>query len=345
MLQSWTTHKDAPTYMVSMEGQGHPSRPDLLEWYDQNSRPLPWRENPEPWPVLLSEFILQQTRMEVGLGYWKRMIKRFPTLLEMSISSLEEVMLLWQGCGYYARARNLHKLSTVIASRKPPIIPSDPNELEKLPGIGPYTAAAIASISFQVPIAVVDGNVRRVYSRLNAKRNPKNSEVQKWAKICLDIDRPGDWNQAIMELGATVCTPRSPKCSFCPISKNCKATLTNDPTEFPLSKRRVSTKVIGHALVISSPEGVVLSQREGSQLGGLWGVPITEDPNGLQALCLNHKIDSPEKVGEIHHAFSHRDFHIQVWKINVLKGGIPSFSVPISRLDQRILEAAGCIEA
>jgi adenine-specific DNA glycosylase len=109
-----------------------------------------------------------------------------------------------------------------------------------------------------------------------------------------------------------------------------------------MSKRRVSTKIQGHALVISSPDGVVLSQREGNQLGGLWGVPITEDPNGLRALCLDYQIESPEKVGEIHHAFSHRDFHLQVWRINVLKGGISSASVPISRLDQRILEAAGC---
>ena len=132
-----------------MEGQVYPPRSLLLDWYDCNARELPWRKNPEPWPVLLSEFILQQTKMEVGLGYWKRMYERFPTLHEMSISSLEEVMLLWQGCGYYARARNLHKLSVIIGSRDPPIIPSDPKELEKLPGIGPYTSAAVASISFE----------------------------------------------------------------------------------------------------------------------------------------------------------------------------------------------------
>jgi len=327
-----------------MEGQGYPSKPRLLHWYDQNARPLPWRKKPEPWPVLLSEFILQQTRMEVGIEYWKRMIKRFPTVHDMSISSLEEVMLLWQGCGYYARARNLYKLSTIIASQDPPIIPSDPKELEKLPGIGPYTSAAIASISFGIPVAVVDGNVKRVYSRLNAIENPTSPEVQKWANICLEKKRPGDWNQAIMELGATVCTARAPKCEECPISSTCKAKLTENPTKYPAPKRRKSKKINGHALVISSPEGVVLSQRDGPQLGGLWGVPITEDPNGLQELCLDYKIESPERVGEIHHAFSHRDFHIQVWKIDVLKGGISSASVPISRLDQRILEAAGCVE-
>ncbi len=328
-----------------MEDQGCPSKSRLLEWYEQNSRSLPWRENPDPWSVLLSEFILQQTKMEVGLRYWKKMYERFPTIQEMSISPLEEVMLLWQGCGYYARARNLHKLSIEIGSRTPSVIPSNPSELEKLPGIGPYTAAAIASISFGIPVAVVDGNVRRVYSRLNAILDPKTSEVQKWADFCLDKDRPGDWNQSLMELGATVCTPRAPKCDICPILSNCKAKLTDNPTKFPMSKRRVSTKIQGHALVISSPEGVVLSQREGNQLGGLWGVPITEDPNGLRALCLDYQIESPEKVGEIHHAFSHRDFHLQVWRINVLKGGISSASVPISRLDQRILEAAGCGES
>ena len=328
-----------------MEGRVYPSRLLLLDWYDHYARELPWRENPEPWPVLLSEFILQQTKMEVGLGYWKKMYKRFPTLHEMSISTLEEVMLLWQGCGYYARARNLHKLSVIISSRDPPIIPSDPKELEKLPGIGPYTSAAIASISFEVPIAAVDGNVKRIFSRLNAIEHPNSTDVQEWANISLDENRPGDWNQALMELGAIVCTPRAPKCNSCPVSENCKARFTDDPAKYPASKRRSSTKVNGHALVISSPEGIVLSQRKGSQLGGLWGVPITEDPNGLEALCIDHKIHSPEKVGEIHHAFSHRDFHLQVWKVDVLRGGIRSDSVPISRLDQRILDAAGCGES
>ena len=253
-----------------MEGRVYPSRLLLLDWYDHNARELPWRENPEPWPVLLSEFILQQTKMEVGLGYWKKMYKRFPTLHEMSISTLEEVMLLWQGCGYYARARNLHKLSVIIGSRDPPIIPSDPKELEKLPGIGPYTSAAIASISFEVPIAAVDGNVKRIFSRLNAIEHPNSKDVQEWANISLDENRPGDWNQALMELGAIICTPRAPKCNSCPISENCKARFTDDQTKYPASKRRSSTKVNGHALVISSPEGIVLSQRKGSQLGGLW---------------------------------------------------------------------------
>ena len=262
----------------------------------------------------------------------------------MSISSLEEVMLLWQGCGYYARARNLHKLSVIIASRDPPTIPSDPKELEKLPGIGPYTSAAIASISFDVPIAVVDGNVKRVYSRLNAIENPNSTDVQQWANISLDETRPGDWNQALMELGAIICTPRAPKCNSCPVSENCKAKYAEDPTKYPSSIRILAVKVNGHALVISSPEGIVLSQRTGSQLGGLWGVPITENPNGLEALCLDYNIQSPEKIGEIQHSFSHRDFHLQVWKADVLKGGIRSDSVPISRLDQRILDVAGCDE-
>ncbi|MDP6856787.1 MAG: A/G-specific adenine glycosylase [Candidatus Thalassarchaeaceae archaeon] len=327
-----------------MEGLGYPDKSRLLQWYDEFSRPLPWRENPEPWSVLLSEFILQQTKMEVGVGYWERMIARFPTLLDMASSSLDEVMEIWQGCGYYARARNLHALSIIIASRNPPILPSDPNELQKLPGIGPYTAAAIASISFEIPISVVDGNVRRVYSRLNALENPKPSVVKTWAQSCLDYNRPGDWNQAVMELGATICTPRKPRCEDCPISSSCSALLTSDPTMFPLSKRRVSKKILGHALVINSPEGVVLSRRKGSQLGGLWGVPISEDPNGLESLCSKHDVESPIKVGEIRHAFSHRDFNLQVWRIDVMKGGIPSGSVPISRLDQKILDAAGCGE-
>tara|TARA_B100002051_G_C16688513_1_gene614064 strand:- start:254 stop:1240 length:987 start_codon:yes stop_codon:yes gene_type:complete len=327
-----------------MEGLGYPDKLDLLAWYDECARPLPWRMKPDPWPVLLSEFILQQTRMEVGLAYWRRMIDRFPTLLDMASSSIDEVMEIWQGCGYYARARNLHALTKIVASRNPPVLPSNPKELQKLPGIGPYTAAAISSISHSFPIAVVDGNVRRVYSRLNAIENPKPSEVEKWAQSCLVIERPGDWNQAIMEFGATICMPRKPLCASCPISSNCSAILTDDPTKFPMSKRRVSKKILGHALVINSPEGVVLSQRDGSQLGGLWGVPISEDPEGLEPLCLEHDIQSPERVGEIHHAFSHRDFHLQVWRIDVLKGGIPASSVPISRLDQKILEAAGCGE-
>ena len=328
-----------------MSGLSESVQVRILEWYDHEARDLPWRSNPDPWAVLVSEFVLQQTQMAVGLAHWHRMMERFPTIESMACSSVDDVLEAWQGCGYYARARNLHALAVEIAARDPPLLPSNPQDLQDLPGIGPYTAAAVASIAFDYPVAAVDGNIRRVHARILAEERPKDRNIQTWADESLYQSRPGDWNQALMELGATICTPRRPSCGKCPAEPTCLAAQIDEPTRFPQSRKRSSKKIEGHALVIRTPFGIHLTQREGPRLGGLWGVPITEDPEGLDMLCANHDVREHRSVGKVRHAFSHRDWHLQVWVAERSDGGIDPTSVPISRLDERILETAGWVRA
>ena len=328
-----------------MSGLSESVQARVLEWYDDEARELPWRSDPNPWAVLVSEFVLQQTQMVVGLAHWHRMMKRFPTIESMASSPVEDVLEAWQGCGYYARARNLHALAVEIASREPSDLPSNPQDLQNLPGIGPYTAAAIASIAFDYPVAAVDGNIRRIHAWISAEERPKDRNIQMWADKSLLQSRPGDWNQALMELGATVCTPRRPSCGICPVEQICLATKTGDPTKFPAPRKRSSKKIDGHALVIRTPSGIHLTQRNGPILGGLWGVPITEDPEGLAMLCEDHHVAKHRSVGRVRHAFSHRDWNLQVWVAERSDGGLDPNSVPISKLDERILERAGWVRA
>ena len=185
----------------------------LLAWFDVHARPLPWRiEKVSPWESLLAEIILQQTRMETGIPYWERIRTAYPNPAALAKDSEENLLHLWQGCGYYARARNLYKLAKNLDGKP---LPKTYDELRKLPGIGPYTAAAIASICHHQPVACVDGNIRRVISRYRAE-HMTDSQLQQEATELLDIHRPGDWNQAMMDLGSQICTPRNPSCDPLP---------------------------------------------------------------------------------------------------------------------------------
>ena len=173
----------------------------LLAWYERNKRPLPWRLDPSPWSILLSEILLQQTQMERGIEYHERLLKRFPTLSSMAESNVDDVLLLWQGAGYYSRARRLHALSIEVVEVHGGVLPKTYEELLKLPGIGPYTAAAVASIAYSEPVACVDGNIRRVMARQSNQEEPSMKEVQRFADKHLVIDASGEWNQAMMGIG------------------------------------------------------------------------------------------------------------------------------------------------
>eukprot|EP00924_Labyrinthula_sp_SR-Ha-C_P013436 augustus_masked-scaffold_5-processed-gene-2.0-mRNA-1 protein AED:0.14 eAED:0.14 QI:0/-1/0/1/-1/1/1/0/428 len=214
----------------------------LLKWYDLNKRDLDWRKvrkcldsNEVPnsqqkhaYHVWVSEIMLQQTKVEAVKGYFRQWTAKFPTIFDLENATEEEVNSCWAGLGYYSRARNLHKAAKIICQENGGIIPSTTSELKKLPGVGDYTAGAISSIVFDKQSALVDGNVVRVFSRLNAISKPKN-DIQlskfcwKFAEDLVPEDKPGDWNQALMELGATLCTPKTPKCSTCPVSDYCAA--------------------------------------------------------------------------------------------------------------------------
>ena len=311
----------------------------LLNWYDQHQRDLPWRHTRNPWHILLSEILLQQTQVSRGLVYWTRMVEAFPTVASMAKAPVDAVLKAWEGAGYYSRARRLHALSqrVMLPSQEGGFdgeLPSTYDELLSLPGIGPYTAAAVASIAFDQPVACVDGNIRRVMARTTAQLEPSASAVQAWANGVLVGERAGDWNQALMELGATVCTPKRVKCEVCPISRGCAG--KDEPEAYPLPKRQRVKEVVLTAWVELAQDGTpVLTQRPMNGLfAGLWG-PIYLD--GLAVPDTDHV-----HCGTVKHALSHRKMTVHVV---LLAGrnqtfGVDVSEVAISTLDEKVLALA-----
>jgi A/G-specific adenine glycosylase len=215
----------------------------IIKWYQNNKRELPWRQTKEPYYIWLSEIIMQQTRVDQGLPYYLTFIKKFPSIFDLASASEEEVLRTWQGLGYYSRARNLHFTAKHITNDLKGVFPKTYNSLITLKGVGPYTAAAIASISYNEACAVVDGNVYRVLSRLYEIDTPINShsgikEFAKLAQSLVNINEPGDYNQGVMEIGATICLPRNPKCGECPIAQECKAKENNSVANFPIKTKK-----------------------------------------------------------------------------------------------------------
>ncbi|GIV07085.1 MAG: A/G-specific adenine glycosylase [Fimbriimonadales bacterium] len=261
----------------------------ILQWFETHQRPTPWRDHPDPYRVWVSEVMLQQTQTATVIPYFERFIARFPTVQALASAPLEEVLRYWEGLGYYSRARNLHKAAQLIVENGGQL-PSTPERLRELPGVGAYTAGAIASIAFQYPAPVVDGNVIRVLSRLLwLKGDMKAPAAQKrlWqiAEQLVDTARPGDFNQAMMELGSTVCTPAQPRCSVCPVSHLCAAYRRGQPTAVPEPSRRTATRTLVDVSAIVEREGrYLLAQRTPNGLwGGLWEFPRATQ-NGHESL-------------------------------------------------------------
>ncbi len=241
---------------------------ELLDWYRQNKRELPWRETNNPYNIWLSEIILQQTRIDQGLSYYNRFIEAYPTVKHLASAPEDEVLKLWQGLGYYSRARNLHSSAQKIAAQYSGKFPDNYKEILKLKGVGEYTAAAIASISFGMPYAAVDGNVYRVLSRLFAIDTPIDStkgkkEFQNLAQQVLNVEHPGDHNQAMMEFGARQCTPKSPNCGVCVLKDYCLAYAENAIDRLPVKQGRINIRHRYFNYIISENEHEVLIQKRG----------------------------------------------------------------------------------
>ena len=296
--------------------------PALLAWYDENARVLPWRSVPSPYHVWVSEIMLQQTRVESVRPYYERFIQRFPDVFSLAQADLAEVLKLWEGLGYYARVRNLQACARVLVERFGGELPPDAEALRSLPGVGRYTAGAIASIAFGLAEPALDGNIRRVYARLINLQLPVGSpegETLLWqtATENLSPSRPGDFNQALMDLGATLCRPANPECHRCPLRLFCKAFKMGTQTQVPV---RALRKHIPHytqiAAVIRSEERVLLIRRpQGGLLGGLWefpGVRLTA-PEAELVACLQREIHEQlgleihvgEPLGVYRHAYTH----------------------------------------
>jgi A/G-specific adenine glycosylase len=273
-------------------GQVTGMRKALLEWYERSRRDLPWRRSRDPYAIWVSEIMLQQTRVAVVVERYQAFMARFPTVAALARASEQDVLALWSGLGYYRRARMLHTAAQGIVADRGGVMPETAAELRMLPGIGGYTSAAIASIAHGEPVAVVDGNVERVLCRLAGwdARGGKGSadlrnRIGAMASRMLDPERPGDFNQAVMELGATVCLPRNPQCLVCPVSANCKTRGEHKTAPRP----RIATREVAHALCVRTPRAVsggdhkvLLEQRPDAAgvMPGLWELPALRDGAG-----------------------------------------------------------------
>jgi len=273
-------------------------RRKLLAWYDKTKRDLPWRDTKDPYSIWVSEIMLQQTQVKTVLPYYLRWIKAFPTVEKLAGAPEQKVLKLWEGLGYYSRARNLKKAAEIITNDMNGKVPDTVIGLLDLPGVGRYTAGAIASIAFGLKAAVLDGNVKRVLSRvfcLNENGATSASENRLWQKAedLFPARRPGDFNQALMELGATVCSPKSPACKQCPLRSSCEAFCEGSVEQFPPAKKKVPTKKIEvcAAIIVKNSKVYIQQRAKGGLMGGLWEFPGGKKEKGeSNEDCLKREI-------------------------------------------------------
>ncbi|MFB9991890.1 A/G-specific adenine glycosylase [Deinococcus oregonensis] len=317
----------------------------LLTWFDQSGRSLPWRAGAEgardPYRVWVAEILLQQTQVARGLVYYERFLTAFPSVEALAEAPIDAVLKAWEGCGYYARARNLHRAAGVIVADG---MPSTYAGWLALPGVGPYTAAAVSSLAFNEGRAVNDGNVRRVLARLYSERLPTEPWVQARADALLDPGRPGAFNEAVMDLGATICTPKAPRCEVCPLAAWCGARASGQPTAFPAPKVRAAVREVqAVAVLIGNEHSAVLERRDGALLGGLMGLPseIREpDETVAQALArLCTRVDAKPGVllGTVTHNMTHRRIVLDVYSAKSAHPKTPVQDAALSRLDHKVL--------
>lgn len=307
----------------------------LALWYEREKRDLPWRETRDPYKIWVSEIILQQTRVSQGLNYYLNFITKFPDIWALSEASSDEVMKQWQGLGYYSRVRNMHQTAKAIAGEMNGIIPSCYKSLLNLKGIGEYTAAAIASIAFHEPVAAVDGNVKRVISRIFGVDEEINSpsgkkSINRLASEILDRNHPGRHNQAVMELGARICLPGKPLCQECPVKEFCMAYSENRVSDFPMIyKKNKSKKRFFNYLVAESGQGVLIRKRTGKDIWmGLYEFPLIEShqDEGIDRMAdlaaelfsLNNSGIIFTRKSEIFvHKLSHVDIHCRFYHLRI----------------------------
>ncbi|MGH7573161.1 MAG: A/G-specific adenine glycosylase [Gemmatimonadota bacterium] len=294
----------------------------LLDHYDRGCRDLPWRGETDPYRIWVSEVILQQTRVGTAIPFYRRWLERFPTLEALAASDPEDVRAAWSGLGYYRRARNLHRAARIVRDQMGGRLPTEADALKGLPGVGPYTAGAVASIAFGRREPAVDGNARRVLARLFDLEDPGGAELARLAGALVPPDRPGDFNQALMELGATVCRPRRPLCEACPVEDICLARSRGTVAERPRAApaRAVPEEVVGTAIVMSRRGRVLLARRpDKGLLGGMWEFPGAiadprEPPGTAAQRAMRALLGRPalldgadgDALTVVPHAFSHR---------------------------------------
>ncbi|MDE3743047.1 A/G-specific adenine glycosylase [Maribacter polysaccharolyticus] len=304
----------------------------ILLWYGKNKRTLPWRQTKDPYRIWLSEIILQQTRVAQGLPYYSRFLERFPTVFDLADASEEQVLKLWQGLGYYSRARNLHATAKMVVKDYNGEFPDTYKGLLNLKGVGDYTASAIASISFDLPEPVVDGNVYRVLARYFGVELPINASegiryFKQLARKVMDPDRIRDYNQALMEFGAIQCTPKKPDCPGCPLNEGCVALQKNKVAELPqkLNKTKVRKRYFNYLVVVDGKNRTLLQQRRGKGIWqNLWEFPLLETQGHIHRDELERTynkvvpIDGSPNIFEFNtesivHKLSHQHLYTKFW--------------------------------
>ncbi len=351
-------------------------RDALPAWFDTARRAMPWRETGpdgrrDPYRVWLAETMLQQTQVATAAPYFERFVAEFPTVAALAAAPLDRVLVLWEGLGYYSRARNLHRAAQAVAVEHGGRVPATADAFGALPGVGPYTTAAVLSLAYDVPLAVLDGNVVRVLARVfaveaDSKAPRTRAALQDVATDLLDADRPGRWNEAVMELGATVCTPKAPACPACPVNGVCAARALGTPEAFPVSapRRAIPQATVAVGLVTDDAGRVLMQRRpEHVMLGGLWEFPggkvePGETPAAACARELHEELGITVEVGRevaiVDHTYSHLRVRLHAFRCRITAGeprtvtGEPMRwlapdelnAVAVPRASRKIIEAA-----
>ena len=348
----------------------HPVAKKILRWYGRHQRDLPWRRTSDPYAVWVSEIMLQQTQVQTVLPYYRRFLACFPTVQALAAASLDDVLKAWENLGYYSRARHLHAAAREIVERWQGMLPSTAEELLHVPGIGPYTAAAIASIAYGEKTPALDGNVKRVLCRLFAVQKPLDQNqthrrLRELAEGVIPRREPGRFNQGLMDLGAMICTPRKPACDHCPLRDLCRAAAKGLQEKLPV-KRKKSTlphKQMTAAVLVDKRGRYLVVQRPAQGLlGGLWGFPggAGQDGQSLQQSLrravkeeLGITVGCQKKLAAVSHVYSHFSITLSVYRCSIRDGKPRALKcqrvkwaapeklhrLPFSRADRKVMEA------
>jgi len=308
-------------------------RAALLAWYRRNRRDLPWRRTRDPYRVWVSEVMLQQTQVATATPFYERFVARFPDVSALAAAPADDVLAAWAGLGYYRRARHLHEAARAVVREHGGRVPSDPRAFAALPGVGRYTSGAVLSIGFGSPLPVLDGNVARVLARWTARplqvKRPADANAlwtlaeSLFAAPGAVADNPGDWNQALMELGATVCTPRAPRCADCPVRRGCRAHALGRPEAFPpAAARRAGVKLRRAVAIVEKRGRLLVARREGALLDRLWeppGVDLAPREEAAGALgarleALGVRATLSDTGRRVRHAITHRSIEVELWR-------------------------------
>ncbi|HEX5133484.1 MAG TPA: A/G-specific adenine glycosylase [Candidatus Krumholzibacteria bacterium] len=311
---------------------------NLLAWYRRSRRDLPWRGTRDPYRIWVSEVMLQQTQVATVIPYYERFLARFPDITALAAAPLDDALKLWEGLGYYARARNLHTAAREVVANMGGTLPRDPAAFRSLRGVGEYIAAAVTSIAFDEPVVVVDGNVKRFIARLFAltdsvDRPAGTRRVREHADALLDRGAPGDFNQALMEIGALVCRPSGPRCGECPVAGDCLAFRAGEAEAFPVrdARRDIPTQRIAIGVVERDGRVLITRRKESGMLGGLWEFPGGKiaDGESPEDACrreireeVNLVVEVGERVASVRHAYTHLRVQIDVFACRYAGGEV-----------------------